>query len=962
MTDPGTARPVDPAQAMSGLQTQALLRHLFRWMPGLVLLLSLAFTTLAWRNAQLSQQQYAQTQFDFQTREVLTRIEQRMRAYQQILLATRGLFDASQEVSRNDFRAFVNSLQLTEMYPGIQGVGYSLMIPANQLTQHIRSVRQQGFANYTVQPAGERDIYSSILFLEPFSGSNLHAFGYDMYAEPVRQAAMARARDTDQAALSGKVRLLQEGQLGDQAGTLIYLPIYRHDLPHATIAERRAALLGWVYAPFRMDDLMNGIQGGRSGDIDIEIHDGDSPQDTALLYGSYQENLTSDADKPPEENSPFKSIHTLQIAGHPWTVVSQPTPAFLQSMARQQPTYIGVTGLLFSGLLCWLTWILINGRRQALRIARDMTHELRESEERFRLLADSMPALIWLADTDRQLYWFNQPWLEFTGSQMTKEQHYGWADNIHPEDIKRYFDTYYSHFEQRQAFAIEFRLRHHDGDWRWVAAQGLPRFKNNDRQEEFIGYIGSCVDVNERKLMEKALQRSEENFRKQSQAMAEILWGADVGTWEWNIRTGQTIFNARWAEIIGYRLEELGNTTIATWQEFTHPDDLKRSDLQLQRCFRRETEAYECEARMRHSDGRWIWVLDRGRVVEWGEDGRPLRMSGTHLDITTRKLSESRLQLAANVFTHAREAIVIADPAGTIIDVNDAFTRITGYKREEALGNNPRMLQSGRHDADFYDEFWEVLLSKGHWSGEIWNRRKNGELYPTLMTISAVRDDNDRPQNYVALSTDITALKDYQRTLEHIAHYDVLTGLPNRALLANRMRHALTQCQRRNEMLAVVYLDLDGFKAVNDQHGHDVGDKLLMQVTARMQQALRQGDTLARVGGDEFIAVLIDLETVAHCEHVLKRLQQAAADPVTVQENTLQVSVSIGVALYSREGRSGTDGADGADGAAAMDCLTCTDPDQLIHHADQAMYQAKQAGRNCYRFYTASVADETAPR
>lgn len=950
-----TTNSVDPmaaavtAQLQTAQPTSSLLQRLLRWLPWLVLTLALTFSYLSWRNAQNNLQQYIQTQFDTQAETMLIRIEQRMRAYQQVLLATRGLFDASVSVNRQEFRVFADSLRLTEMYPGIQGVGFSLLIPADQLQQHIRSVRAEGHTSYTVQPkatpadTATREVYSSILFIEPFAGRNLRAFGYDMYSDPIRQAAMARARDTGEAALSGKVRLMQEGELGTQAGTLMYLPVYHHDLPTSTAAERQAALLGWVYAPFRMRDLMTGIQGGHTAELDIEIYDGQTPTEAALLYDSYQENLTSFADTRTTSRAGADTdadtlihTHTLQIAGHPWTVISRPTPGFLAHVDRQQPLRIGLTGLLFSTLLCWLTWALLNARRRALQTAHDMTHELRESEARFRLLADSVPTLIWLSNTDRRFYWFNRPWLEFTGNSLEREQDYGWTDSIHPEDIKRYFDVYYTSFEQRQPYTIEFRLRHHDGDWRWMVNHGIPRFKNNDSQDEFIGYVGSCVDINARKLMEKALQRSEENFRLQSQTMAEILWGADVGTWEWNINTGETKFNQRWAEIIGYTLEELAPINIITWQQFTHPEDLKRSDLLLQRCFRRETESYECEARMRHKDGHWVWVLDRGRVVEWTEGGRPLRMSGTHLDITARKLSENRLQLVAGVFSHAREAIVISESDGTIIDVNAAFSRITGYTREEALGRNPRMLQSGRHDADFYDEFWDTLLSKGHWSGEIWNRRKDGEIYPTLMTITAVLDVNGRPQNYVALSTDITAIKAYQRRLEHIAHYDVLTGLPNRTLLADRMRHALTQCQRRGDMVAVVYLDLDGFKAVNDQHGHEVGDKLLAQIAVRMQEALRQGDTLARIGGDEFLAILIDLSAPLHCEPILERLLQAAADPVEIRGLNLQVSVSIGVALFPVMAEDETPA-----------------PDLLIQRADQAMYQAKQAGRNCYRFFTA---------
>ena len=290
----------------------------------------------------------------------------------------------------------------------------------------------------------------------------------------------------------------------------------------------------------------------------------------------------------------------------------------------------------------------------------------------------------------------------------------------------------------------------------------------------------------------------------------------------------------------------------------------------------------------------------------------------------------TRLQLAASVFTHAREGIVITDVKGTILDVNESFTRITGYSREEAQGQNPRFLQSGRQGPLFYEQMWQALKALGHWTGEVWNRRKDGEIYAEILTISAVRDSQGETLHYVALFTDITPMKEHQRQLEHMAHYDALTGLPNRVLLADRLHQAMAQTQRRSQSLAVMYLDLDGFKAVNDQHGHAVGDELLIVVAQKIKQALRDGDTLARIGGDEFVAVMVDLKHPKDCEIPLGRVLQAVAEPVQVHDVTVQVSASIGLTLFPKDG---------------------VDADQLMRHADQAMYQAKQAGKNRYHLF-----------
>ena len=310
-------------------------------------------------------------------------------------------------------------------------------------------------------------------------------------------------------------------------------------------------------------------------------------------------------------------------------------------------------------------------------------------------------------------------------------------------------------------------------------------------------------------------------------------------------------------------------------------------------------------------------------------------------DITERKLAQEKLQLAASVFSHAHEAITIADVQANIIDVNQAFCQITGYSRAEVLGRNPRFMRSERQSVEFYACMWRELNAKGQWSGEVWNRRKNGEIYPVMLTISAVRNGQGEIQHYVSLFSDITIIKAHQHDLEHSAHFDALTGLPNRVLLADRLQQGRIQAQRRSKILAVVYLDLDGFKAVNDAHGHEVGDLLLVALATSMKQALREGDTLARIGGDEFVALLIDLGDRQASVPMLKRLLAAAAGPVQHGGLMLQLSVSLGVTFYPQ--------------------VDEVDADQLLHQADQAMYQAKQAGKNRYHFFDAEHDRACAP-
>jgi diguanylate cyclase (GGDEF)-like protein/PAS domain S-box-containing protein len=299
-----------------------------------------------------------------------------------------------------------------------------------------------------------------------------------------------------------------------------------------------------------------------------------------------------------------------------------------------------------------------------------------------------------------------------------------------------------------------------------------------------------------------------------------------------------------------------------------------------------------------------------------------------------RMHSEEKLYLAASVFTHAREGIMITELDGTIIEINAAFTSITGYSRSEALGNKPSLLSSGRHNKEFYAAFWNSLIENNHWFGEIWNRRKNGEIYPQMLTISAVADTQQQAKHYVALFSDITAYKEHEQQLEQIAHYDALTNLPNRLLLADRLQQGIIQAQRHQQLLAVIYLDLDGFKSINDKHGHDVGDLVLLETANRMRHSLRDTDTLARLGGDEFVVVMLDLTDLSSSIPMLNRLISAVDQPLLIGELTLHLTASLGVTFYPQ--------------------VDDVDADHLLRQADQAMYHAKLTGKNRYHLFDAT--------
>ena len=639
----------------------------WRSLPWLVLLSGLAVSALVYVHSRDNLQARQHAFFQSEVRKSVSLIQMRMDGYRQTLRGVAALLAHDPGISREDFSRSLALLGLGNDLTGLQGIGFARLIPPGELARHEQAMRQAGHPDYRVQPVGERSLYSAIVYLEPFMGRNLRAFGYDMYSEPVRRQAMARAADSGQISMTGKVRLVQEDGRNEQAGFLIYAPVYRKGPPPADVAERRARLIGWAYAPFRMNDFMHGLLGEYAGDLLIDLYDG---------LGTARSNLMHTEQAPvPGQAGPagFRVEQHLHLMGHVWTLQIRPSPLTFSRLDSNLPQLLGLGGVLASLVLMMLTHLLVGGRERALQLARLMTVEL--EQERARLAA--------------------------------------------------------------------------------------------------------------------------------------ILDGTHVGTWEWNVQTGATSFSEEWLRMIGYEPGELGPTTIDTWSRLTHPEDLARAQEALRRHFDGEAGRYECELRMQHKLGHWIWVLDRGKVSGRDPAGQPLMMYGTHQDITVRKEKEQAYKFGAQ--------------------------------------------------------------------------------------------------------------------------HDPLTGLPNRALLADRLERALLSARRERRPVALMYMDLDGFKGVNDDHGHDAGDVVLRTMARRFQRVIRAADTLARIGGDEFVLLVPDIGGLDNAQALAQKVAAEARRPVPLTDSAqATLSLSVGIALYPDHGED----------AAA-----------LTEHADHAMYQAKRSGKNAVVVY-----------
>ncbi|MBK9498394.1 MAG: EAL domain-containing protein [Leptospiraceae bacterium] len=441
----------------------------------------------------------------------------------------------------------------------------------------------------------------------------------------------------------------------------------------------------------------------------------------------------------------------------------------------------------------------------------------------------------------------------------------------------------------------------------------------NSGETFLISSIEMALSLFEAQL---STQESEKRFRSMADSAPVLIWVSDEDKLF-------TYFNKQWLMFRGRTMEEeLG----MGWLVGVHPDDYETFLNMYTDAFHKR-QSFEMEYRLLRHDGVYRWVLDRGipRIVE---NDHFVGYIGSVVDITDMKEQEDNLRQAAAVFDNTTEGLLITDVNTIIKAVNPSFTTVTGYTMEDLKDKTPRILNSGKQDKAFYEEMWQSLVKEGKWRGEIWNRRKNGEIYPELLGISAVKDNNGNTLSYVAVFSDITKIKAAQDDLDYLAHHDWLTNLPNRLMFQSRLRHAMSRLDS-GKRLAILLIDLDRFKDVNDSYGHPLGDEVLQLSAIRMFQRLSERDTLARLGGDEFIVLIEDLEALEKAGRIAQELLDSIADPFYLTNGVeIFLGASIGISIYPDQGQS---------------------VDELFQHADVALYQAKKEGKGIFRYYNSSI-------
>lgn len=546
-------------------------------------------------------------------------------------------------------------------------------------------------------------------------------------------------------------------------------------------------------------------------------------------------------------------------------------------------------------------------------------NQLEESQKLNHLILHTLPDLIWMKDV-YGVFLMANPGLErlfnAPASRILGKTDFDFC----PPDLATFF-------RQKDIEAMEKGVPSSNEEWLHFASNGESRLFEtiktpvHNKAGEVIGVMGVARDITDRHSVEIALKRSEERLR----ALGDNLPQGYI--YQYGHRNDGQIFfhylSAGAESIHGVNvqdvlvnahtlLNQIDNTQLPAFLSAEQRSAADMSDFFF-------------EARMVRQDGevRWLQLRSRPKQLQSGD----VVWDGIALDVTQQKQQEQRLQLAARVFSDAHEGIIITDTQYRIADVNPIFCEITGYERRELLGKPSTFFRSSDLGDVTLPNVRQSLFQRGFWTGDVQSVRKNGEAFIANVVISVVRDNHGEVSHYIGLISDVTQAKQQQKALEMMAHYDALTQLPNRVLFLDRFNYAIARCKRERSQLAVCYLDLDGFKQVNDKHGHEIGDQLLVEVAKRIQACLREEDTVSRIGGDEFALLLGNIRSVEQFEMGLKRIHQSICQPYLINDNILSVGASTGYTLYPEDD---------------------ADPDTLLRHADQAMYHAKQDGRNCY--------------
>ena len=628
-----------------------------------------------------------------------------------------------------------------------------------------------------------------------------------------------------------------------------------------------------------------------------------------------------------------------------WFLVAGAALSWLPEAPHTTPAMYGLIQTLMVVLTTHMTLFMVTSYRNRLneigKSADELSTrkiELEASKRRLQTMIEVSGTVFWEYDLASDALTYDHSGLPGLGLDTLQPPTNvrSWLALVHPDDKHRFLGlTIGTVSSALPALDHDYRVKGAGGDWVWVHTRGAVIRTDATGQPQVLG--GGIVNIQARKQAEAALKASEQTSQMLAQMLRSLCDNVPDMIWAKNLDKRYMFANKAMCEqllITHDPNEPLGKDDLffADRERAAHPDNpnwhtfgelCQDSDAITLR--NGAASQFEESGNVRGE----LLVLDVRKAPFVNELGQTVGVVGTGRNVTEQKAANDKLRLASLVLEHSSEALMITDEHNLVIEVNPAFTSLTGYSRSDILGQTPSVLRSGEQDADFYRRMWEALQADGTWQGEIRNRRKDGVVFVEWLSINTLYDKDGLPHRRVALFSDVTEQKKKEELLWQQANFDLLTMLPNRRMFQDRLGVELKKLQRSGNRLAVFFMDLDRFKEVNDTLGHNLGDQLLTQAARRILGCVRESDTVARLGGDEFTVILTDIESAGSAERVAQAIVAALSQPFDLEGHRVQVSVSVGIAISPDHS---------------------SEPATLLQHADQAMYQAKHEGRNGYRF------------
>lgn len=849
-------------------------------------------------------------------------IVQRMRGAREVLRAGAALLGANSQIDRTDWERFVRALKVDRVYPGTQGVGYAAMVPAAGKREFEQRMRAQGLAEFSIWPEGARERYSAIQFLEPFDWRNRRALGYDMLVEPVRRAAMLAAAETGHATLSGPVRLVQENGHDDQVGVLLYQPLYRRGAPLKTAAERSSALVGFVYSPFRMGDLIQGTLGRLLGAFSFQLSDVTDPVHPVILY-------TCGPPPAPQGEwladwfpSRYSLDRTLTFAGRTWRARYVGTGDGGAWAASFAPALIGVGGVLAT-LLLFST---------LLGVARRAEAALGE-KQRLEGVLEAIPFAMVMTDEDGWIRQVNAACERLFGYERTELIGRAVEVLLPPWLMHR-------HAAMRSEFTNAPTARVMAPDRAVTAARkdGTPFQAEVNLVPIWIGgqrfVIAGLIDLSRRNRLEFQSKLCEAIVESSQNAIISKTLDGIVTSW-----------NPKAAEMFGYAAEDMIGRSL----QVLFPPERAAEEADILARIRRGERVNEFETVRLRRDGSRIDVAVTISPIR-DEGGRIVGASKVARDISVqirqaRDLRERELRYRG-VVEASPDGFWLASRDGRLIGTNAAYARMSGYTQDELLGLSIADLEAAE-SAEQTRAHIDKVYREGFDRFETQHRRKDGSRWPAEITVSLIPMLGDM----FVFVRDLSTLKALEaeraraeQMIRNLAFEDPLTGLPNRRLLLDRLSQALAAAARNRRHGAVLFIDMDRFKLLNDAHGHEAGDQFLIQVARRMQDGVRTEDTVARLGGDEFVVMLVGLsgdmaESLDQVRHIGLKLVESLGCPYQLGSGEHRSTASIGATLFIR----------GDDNVHA-----------ILNRADTAMYSVKAAGGQGFSMFEDGLAHPVA--